>query len=166
MEMQSDTTGFDIEACGGQGDRTRRSQRHGIHRPGKANRELEMVIAASLKGERWLGSGNAARRQQCRTEHRPLQQAIDVGKLAAKRSLELGDGKLPHVERIGGRVGRRVDVAIRRADDKNSIGSQYAPYLGDKHLLLVKVLDRLERHDDIDARRLEWNGPRVALGKF
>jgi hypothetical protein len=78
----------------------------------------------------------------------PLAEDLHVSKKPAQKRLEVGTRELDPVKGVVGRV-RRL-VRLRSRNEEHAVGTKHPHHVAKEPLLVVEMLDRLERADDVE----------------
>ena len=87
----------------------------------------------------------------------------NVREVAPKQVVKLLPGQLLRMEWVRGSVGRRVVVAIGRADDQDTPGPQCPPNLGENFIVLREAFQSVEANDNVSGGVRNGYGARAAV---
>jgi hypothetical protein len=145
------------------GQRRIRTQRQQIGRMVERGRQLDLGRAApreDLRARRCLLPA-----QDERTHQGGLREDLLMREMPADQRAEFRTVQLMHVKCVRVLPRRRIDRAVRRADEQPAPGAQNAFGFAEKPVVILEMLQRLQRHDEVDAGVAHRDGGGAALAK-
>ena len=135
----------------GQRHRGGRADDQKIHRRRRLGRLHDAVIGQREERRAPRGACRRILGPQRRVRDDPLRVPPLRRKPGRQQRLQLVARQLLDVEFVLERLLAGIDGLVRRRDDEHAAGGEHAPEFGEHRRLFGKVLDRLERDDEVDA---------------
>ncbi len=143
-------------------DRRIAGDRDQVERPRQAGHRLQHVGRAAIVAAP-SAAGGGIRGSHHRAEQRPLLQDPVMSEKAVQQRGELRAGQFQNVKPVHRLARRRINLAVRRADDQHAAAPQNAADLGEKRKLVAQMLQRLKTDHHIERRIGQRQGGRVGL---